>query len=319
MGYLQLTTKTNVIVAQAVKGEREFTDAAGPSAGEDVILKASPRIEPREDAESTVAVSKPSLDPDEPNRTGWGRRTSGKKDRRYQGWLPGAQPLTFGEVLAGTVATAFVCFIVAISLSLAGDYWVQLPDPVANGQNLISSLCGLVSGLYIAVCRRSSRLARRAHLRGERFFAKAESWEDLVAEHDVWLERHNTQRHGAHERREDGKRSPAEVLGAVRVVRYHPVDLQRAFFSSRFTRTLDALGYARFRHWRLYAEVGLACQPVAVWLGTDGLNVEYAGQTLANYDVFISADAKLTEVTNPRLFVTRCIGRCSSGSSRWTS
>jgi hypothetical protein len=44
---------------------------------------------------------------------------------------------------------------------------------------------------------------------------------------------------------------------------------------------------------------------VAVWLGTDGLNVGYAGQTLASYDVFIYADAKLTEVTNPRLFVTR--------------
>jgi len=71
-------------------------------------------------------------------------------------------------------------------------------------------------------------------------------------------------RHRAHKQREDGKRSPVEVLGAVRVVRYHPVDLQRAYFSSRFTRALDALGYARFRHWRLYAAEGFARQPVAI-------------------------------------------------------
>jgi putative transposase len=137
------------------------------------------------------------------------------------------------------------------------------------------------------------------------YFARAESWEELVAEHDLWLERHNTQRHQAHEGREDGRRSPSEVLGPVRVVRYHPVDLERAFFSSRFTRKLDTLGYARFRHWRLYAEEGLARQPVAVWLGNDGLSVEYGGQTLSSYDVSLSEDTKLREVTNPRLFVTR--------------
>ena len=85
----------------------------------------------------------------------------------------------------------------------------------------------------------------------------------------------------------------------MRVVRYHPVDLQRAFFSSRFTRTPDALGYARFRHWRLYAEEGLARQPVAVCPGTDSPNVEYAGQALANYDVFISA-ARVPEEYAPR-------------------
>jgi putative transposase len=139
----------------------------------------------------------------------------------------------------------------------------------------------------------------------DHFFAKAETWEELLAEHDLWLERHNTQRHQAHEGREDGRHSPSEVLGPVRVVRYHPVDLERAFFSSRFTRKLDTLGYARFRHWRLYAEEGLARQPVAVWLGNDGLSVEYGGQTLSSYDVSLSEDAKLREVTNPRLFVTR--------------
>jgi putative transposase len=139
----------------------------------------------------------------------------------------------------------------------------------------------------------------------DHFFAKAESWEGLVAEHDLWLERHNSQRHRAHEGRADGRRSPSEVLGTVRVVRHHPTDLSRAFFSTRFVRRLDASGYARVKHWRVYAEEGLARCEVAVWLGDGEMAVEYAGRTLSRYDVSLSRDAaKLEAVTNPRLFAT---------------
>src|SRR5215207_6539923 len=38
-------------------------------------------------------------------------------------------------------------------------------------------------------------------------FSRAESWEELVAEHDRLLAGYNTQRHWAHEKREDGRRS----------------------------------------------------------------------------------------------------------------
>ena len=133
----------------------------------------------------------------------------------------------------------------------------------------------------------------------DHYFAKVESWEELVAEHDLWLERHNTQRHRAHEGREDGRRSPSAVLGPVRVVRHHPNDLGRAFFSTMLVRKLDASGYARVKHWRVYAEEGLARCEVAVWLA-----VEYAVRTLSRYDVLLSRDAMLEEVTNPRLFST---------------
>ena len=141
----------------------------------------------------------------------------------------------------------------------------------------------------------------------DHFFAKAETWEALVAEHDLWLERHNTQRHRAHEQREDGRRSPSGVLGPVRVVRHHPTDLSRAFFSTMLVRRLDASGYARVKHWRVYAEEGLARCEVAVWLGDGEMAVEYGGRTLSRYDVSLSRDAaKLEEVTNPRLFATPC-------------
>jgi transposase InsO family protein len=139
----------------------------------------------------------------------------------------------------------------------------------------------------------------------DHFFGKAETWEELVTEHDLWMERHNTQRHSAHEGRSDGRRSPSEVLGPVRVVRHHPTDLSRAFFSTMLVRRLDAAGYARVKHWRVYAEEGLARCEVAVLLGDGEMAVEYGGQTLSRYDVALSQDAaKLEAVTNPRLFAT---------------
>ena len=137
------------------------------------------------------------------------------------------------------------------------------------------------------------------------YFAKAESWEELIDAHDVWVERYNTQRHWAHRERKDGRHSPAEVLGFLTGVRHRPQELQRAFFSTRFTRTLDASGYARLKHWRVYGEEGLARREVALWLGKESLAVEFAGDTLARYDVEYSAETnRLREVKRPRLFET---------------
>jgi len=88
-------------------------------------------------------------------------------------------------------------------------------------------------------------------------FARAESWPELVAIHERWVQDYNEQSHWAHREREDGRRSPQEVLGWVTGVRYRKEDLDRAFFSTRFSRTLDSLGYARFRDWRVYGRKDL--------------------------------------------------------------
>jgi hypothetical protein len=88
----------------------------------------------------------------------------------------------------------------------------------------------------------------------------------------------------------------------VRVVRHHPSDLSRAFFSTMLVRRLDASGYARVKHWRVYAEEGLAACEVAVWLGDGEMALEYGGRTLSRYDVSLSRGDKLETVTNPRLF-----------------
>jgi transposase len=137
------------------------------------------------------------------------------------------------------------------------------------------------------------------------YFERAVSWEELVGAHDGWVESYNTQKHWAHRERKDARRSPAEVLGFLTGVRHRPEDLRRAFFSTRFTRVLDASGYARLKHWRIYAEEGLAKREVALWLGIESLTVEFAGDTLARYAVEHSARTnRLREVKSPQLFET---------------
>lgn len=138
------------------------------------------------------------------------------------------------------------------------------------------------------------------------YFSRAQSFEEIVAVHDRFLADYNTQKHLAHDDRKDGRRSPAEVLGWLVSVRHIPEELERAFFSVRFVRTLDASGYARIRHWRIYCEEGLAHSQVALWLGADTLTAEFAGETLACYEVAYSPSARrLREVKSPRLFASR--------------
>lgn len=136
-------------------------------------------------------------------------------------------------------------------------------------------------------------------------FARAESWEELVTVHDKWVDDYNSQVHWAHRERSDGRCAPFEMLGWVSGVRHRPEKLRRAFFSTRFVRTLDALGYARFRHWRVYGEEALAKREATLWFGTESLTLEYGGQTLSRYDVeFATGSEELRALMRPRLFET---------------
>ncbi|PLS87654.1 MAG: integrase, partial [Actinobacteria bacterium] len=137
-------------------------------------------------------------------------------------------------------------------------------------------------------------------------FARARNWNELVAAHERWKEDYNAQRHWAHEGREDGRHSPQDVLGFYTgLLRYREEDLSRAFFSTRFSRILDPLGYARFRDWRFYGEEALARREAAIWLQPGSLTVEYAGETLSAYDVDLAAGTgKPHSVGRPRLFET---------------
>ena len=96
------------------------------------------------------------------------------------------------------------------------------------------------------------------------------------------------------------------MLGWLTGVRYRKEDLERAFFSTRCSRVLDSLGYARFRDWRLYGEEGLARKETAVWLQPGSLTLEYGGETLSRYDVELAApgSGELRSVGRARLYET---------------
>jgi Integrase core domain len=133
-------------------------------------------------------------------------------------------------------------------------------------------------------------------------FARATSWEEMLAIHRTWMRDYNVQRHWAHEKREDGYHSPAQVMGWHKGTMYPTEFLDRILFATRYTRYLDQHGFLRFQNWKLYGERGLAKAPVTVWVYEGSLKVEYQAVTLSKYTVELQDDHKhLRAVSHPRL------------------
>ncbi len=76
-------------------------------------------------------------------------------------------------------------------------------------------------------------------------FEVATSWEQALSLHRKWMQDYNYQRHWAHEKREDGCHSPAEVIGWHKGTMYPESVLDRILFATRFTRYLDKHGFLR--------------------------------------------------------------------------
>ncbi len=136
-------------------------------------------------------------------------------------------------------------------------------------------------------------------------FAQATTWTELLSAHDQWVVDFNYQVHWAHRERQDGRQSPAEVLGWVLGRGTTPEALRRVFYATRFDRVVNRLGYVRFRHWRIYGERGVAHEAVAIWLYCEQLTVAIADEPLAQYQVTYQPDQRhLASVTHGRLFAT---------------
>ncbi len=135
------------------------------------------------------------------------------------------------------------------------------------------------------------------------YFETAKTWEDLLATHEKWVRNYNYQKHFAHEQREDGRHSPAEVLGWVAGKQFEPDYMYRAFSAICETRTLTKAGYVRFRNFLLYGERGLAGSKALINIFQDTLALEYGEHPLAKYSVEWKSDDKgLQRVGNPRLY-----------------
>lgn len=134
-------------------------------------------------------------------------------------------------------------------------------------------------------------------------FEKAQTWEDLLAAHEKWLRDYNFQRHMAHEDRDDGSHSPAQVLNWQRGTHPEPELLYRTFSAIGETRVLNKAGYAKFRNFLLYGEQGLAGQETFVNIFQDTLTLEYGEYSLSKYSVEWQPDDRhVFRVGNPRLY-----------------
>jgi hypothetical protein len=120
-----------------------------------------------------------------------------------------------------------------------------------------------------------SLLAQKSHLK----LHEAADIEACVQAHTAFVETYNTTRHWAHREWEDGRHTPADVLGWVRHRYIEPADVQRAFRHLQVTRTVNRHGFVSIQRFYVYAEQGLARQRVSIWLYDGRLRVEYA-QTL---------------------------------------
>jgi len=136
-------------------------------------------------------------------------------------------------------------------------------------------------------------------------FHQARSWEEMDQIHRKWVRDYNSQRHWAHEQREDGCHSPTQVIGWHKGTMVPEETLNRILFATRYTRHLDRHGFIRFQDWWLYGERGLAHQPVTVWVYEGTLKLEYQVVTLSKYRVELHNDHKhIKDVSNPCLAET---------------
>jgi transposase InsO family protein len=135
-------------------------------------------------------------------------------------------------------------------------------------------------------------------------FGQAESWAELEIAHAMWLHDYNAQEHLAHQKRQDGRRSPEAVLGWVLGKRIAEEELVR-LFTMRVGRRLDRQGYVRFRNWRIYGERGVAGQRAMLWLSEEYLSIEFQNAVVAQYTVKYRSDhQRLRAVIPTRLFET---------------
>lgn len=135
------------------------------------------------------------------------------------------------------------------------------------------------------------------------YFARAPTYADVLAAHEKWMRDYNYQRHQAHEGREDGRHSPAEVLGWVHGRQWEADRVHAAFAAVCEARVLTKAGYVRFRNFLFYGEQNLAGKEALVNIFQASLTIEYASSLLARYAVeWQPDDTHVTSAGDPRLY-----------------
>ena len=150
------------------------------------------------------------------------------------------------------------------------------PGYSAGSRNSTSAMGQLVG--FLSYIETHFNIARKM---ADAKFARATSWEEALAIHRHFMHDYNVQLHWAFEQREDGKHSPAAVLGDQKGTVYPESVLSRILFATRYVRRLDKFGFLRYQDWKFYGERGLASAKVTVWIYEGSLRVEKEAVTLS--------------------------------------
>ena len=134
-------------------------------------------------------------------------------------------------------------------------------------------------------------------------FEQVHTFAEVQSRHASFVETYNITPHFAHQEREDGSRTPSEVLAWARGQPVTPATLQTVLRDLQFERMVDRRGYVRIQRFYIYAERGMARQRVSVWVSEGRLQIAYRETVLARYTAQYDRKRKrVRSVQHPTLY-----------------
>lgn len=220
------------------------------------------------------------------------------------------------KILAG-MAAAYQDVVAVLQLLAAALAEHGRPDGLVSDNGAVftsDAYTGLLEDLGIAACHIEQgkpwenliEAQFKVQLRlADTDFEHAQTLEDAQRAHAAFVETFNTTPHWAHRDREDGLRTPVEVLGWRRGEAVEPPALRRALRHVQVERTVDRIGYVSIQRFYIYAERGLARRRVSIWLYDGRLHIAHREALLARYRYRYDRAAKrLRAVDHPQLYRT---------------
>jgi transposase InsO family protein len=114
-------------------------------------------------------------------------------------------------------------------------------------------------------------------------FEQARTLDEVQAAHADFIETFNTTPHWAHRQRDDGRRTPVDVLGWRRGRVIEPKRLHQLFGRVEFLRTVNRYGFISVQRFYVYAESGLSRKRVSIWIYEGEMGIEYQQTIVARY------------------------------------
>ena len=220
------------------------------------------------------------------------------------------------KILAG-MATEYQDTIAVLQLLAAAFVEYGRPDGIVSDNGAVFTAHAyerMLAELGIAVCHIEKgkpweNLAEalfKVQLRlADAQFERVEGFAEIQDRHAAFIETYNTTPHWAHRRRDDGRRTPVEVLTWMRGRETEADLVRRAVRQMVVERVVTPRGYVSVQRFYMYAERGLARRRVSVWLSDGRLSIAHRDALLARYAYRYDRTARrLRAVERPELFRT---------------